>query len=146
MVNLNEYKGYFDFLVESTVGVNAMFPITFDVDINKYVQSLGPDSLPVLFVVMPTAESTSDNPDNIRESNYGLILLLDKLDIQRKSTFEIQSELQPVFEAIKTKIRSEYGNCGILGKIDLSSMTSVPESGLFAVMSGWSLGFRFESE
>ena len=146
MVNLTEYKIYFDFLVESTPGVNTMYPITLDIDINKYVQSLGPDDLPVLFVVMPTAESISNNPDAINESNYGLILLLDKLDPQRKSTFEIQSELQPVFEAIKTKIRSEYGNCGILGRLDLSSMTSVPESGLFTVLSGWSLGFKFESE
>ncbi|EXZ83066.1 hypothetical protein M069_2613 [Bacteroides fragilis str. B1 (UDC16-1)] len=42
-------------------------------------------------------------------------------------------------------MRQEYGRCGIFSRLNLEEMTSSPESGLFKALSGWSLGFTFDS-
>lgn len=146
MVDLQEYEDYFVDVSETIGGIGKMIPITYDMDINEHIQCLKKEDLPVLFVVLPTAETESANPDAVIEINFGMCLLLDKLDKQRERTLDVQKRLQPAFEKLKNAMREEYGRCGIFGRIDLSSMTSVPESGLFSVMSGWSLGFKFSSE
>ena len=145
MVDLQQYEEYFQGLCQTLPGVGSMIPITYDIDIHEYIQSLGAEQLPVLFVVLPTGESSSQDPDCVIERNFGMCLLLDKLDRQRERSLDVQKRLQPVFEEIKQVMIREYGRCGIFSRIDLGAVTSAPESGLFGALSGWSLGFKFDS-
>jgi len=43
-------------------------------------------------------------------------------------------------------MKAEYSRGGVLSDLIISSMKSVPEAGLFATMSGWSLSFNFKTE
>lgn len=146
MVNLQQYEDYWNVVKNNIPGIGKIVPITFDADIAPYVQALKSADLPVLFIINPTSEPDNDDPDSNLEINYSMFLLLDKIDVQRKKTSQIQKELQPVFEKIKAKMKSEYGCNGLLSDLIISSMKSVPEAGLFASMSGWSLSFNFKSE
>ncbi len=146
MVNLQQYEDYWNVVKNDIPGIGKIVSITFDADIAPYVQALKSADLPVLFIINPTSEPDNDDPDSNLEINYSMLLLLDKIDVQRKKTSQIQKELQPVFEQIKAKMKSEYGCNGLLSDLIISSMKSVPEAMLFASMSGWSLSFNFKSE
>ena len=145
MVDLQQYEEYFRELSQALPGIGSMLPVTYDIDIYEYVQSLRAEDLPVLFVVLPTCESLSRDPDCVVERNFGMCLLLDKTDWQRERGLDAQKRLQPTFEEIKSMMRQEYGRCGIFSWLNLEEMTSSPESGLFKELSGWSLGFTFDS-
>lgn len=146
MVNLQDYEDYWNEIKNRVPGIGKIIPISFDADIAKYVQDLYSADLPVLFVITPTSEPDNDDPDGCLEINYSMLLLLDKIDTQRKKTNQIQKELQPVFEQLKSKMKAEYSRGGVLSDLIISSMKSVPEAGLFATMSGWSLSFNFKTE
>lgn len=59
MVDLQQYEEYFRELSQALPGIGSMIPVTYDIDIYEYVQSLRAEDLPVLFVVLPTCESLS---------------------------------------------------------------------------------------
>lgn len=80
MVDLQQYEEYFRELSQALPGIGSMLPVTYDIDIYEYVQSLRAEDLPVLFVVLPTCESLSRDPDCVVERNFGMCLLLDKTD------------------------------------------------------------------
>lgn len=113
MVDLQQYEEYFRELSQALPGIGSMIPVTYDIDIYEYVQSLRAEDLPVLFVVLPTCESLSRDPDCVVERNFGMCLLLDKTDWQRERGLDAQKRLQPTFEEIKSMMRQEYGRCGI---------------------------------
>ena len=49
-------------------------------------------------------------------------------------------------EKIKTQmIDDKAAGCHLLSRLDLSSLSTIPEAGFYSVFAGWSLGFEFET-
>ena len=47
MVDLQQYEEYFRELSQALPGIGSMIPVTYDIDIYEYVQSLRAEDLPV---------------------------------------------------------------------------------------------------
>lgn len=148
MINLEKYEAYVRSLGERISGIRRVEPGTFDTDMASIVQGLGANDLPCLFFIIPNSQGQSLDVDNIEEDNLCVLLLVDKTDPQRgKKSYTVQKSLQPVMEEIKQTILSDKtSGCGLMESLDLRSMSTVAESGVFNVLAGWSLAFNISSE
>lgn len=71
---------------------------------------------------------------------------MDKVDPQRKKSYQVQKETQPVIEAIKTLIREDAMNFHpLMRDLDAASLSTIPESGFYTDFAGWSIGFQFRT-
>lgn len=146
MVDLQQYEEYWSGIPGRIPQVKKVVPATFDPDMGSLVQGLKAEELPALFFIIPNARGKSPNVDDIREANLCVVFLMDKTDPQRKGTYQVLKELQPVMEKIKTQmIDDKAAGCHLLSRLDLSSLSTIPEAGFYSVFAGWSLGFEFET-
>lgn len=147
MVNLQEYENYWNGIINRIPEIKKVIPATFEPDMGNLVQGLKPEELPALFFIIPNAQGKSKDVDNVSESNLCVILLMDKTDPQRKKTYQVQKEIQPIAENIKKQIREDKAaGCHLFRDLDLSSLSTIPEAGFYSVFAGWSIGFQFETE
>lgn len=121
---------------------------TVDAEVGKKYQGLPKDKLPVLSVILPTAVSTSDDVDALTERNTVVIAILDKFDPQHhgRTAVKVCIDTQPIIEAIKmAMINDKAAGCKMLDRLDLRSLSTMPETGVYGTLAGWSLGFSFET-
>lgn len=121
---------------------------TVDAEVGKKYQGLPKDKLPVLSVILPTAVSTSDDVDALTERNTVVIAILDKFDPQHhgRTAVKVCIDTQPIIEAIKmAMINDKAAGCKLLDRLDLRSLSTMPETGVYGTLAGWSLGFSFET-
>ena len=121
MVDLQQYEEYWSGITERIPQIKKVVPVTFDPDMGALVQGLKADELPALLLIIPSAKGKSPDVDNLLELNLCVAFLMDKTDPQRK------------------------GTCHLLSRLDLSSLSTIPEAGFYSVFAGWSLGFEFET-
>ena len=162
MVNLKELIDYFrkmadhprrprevNNIIEGRVpGIRGFVVDTVDADAGKKYQGLTRNQLPVLGMLLPTALSTSDDVDDITERTTVVIVLLDKFDPQRhgRTAVRVCIDTQPIIEAIKmAMINDKAAGCHLLNRLDLRSFSTMPETGVYGNLAGWSLGFSFET-
>lgn len=157
MVNLRELIHYFQTLAERPSlhhlddgrirGLHGFVVDTVDAEVGKKYQALRPDDLPVLSMLLPSAVSTSDDVDALTERNTVVIVVLDKFDPQRKrDAVKVCIDTQPIIEAIKAAmVNDKAAGCHILDRLDLRSFSTMPETGVYGTLAGWSLGFSFET-
>ena len=121
---------------------------TVDADVGKKFQGLTRDNLPVLGLILPTAVSTSDDVDAVTERTTVVITVLDKFDPQRhgRDAVRVCIDTQPLIEAIKTAmINDKAAGCTLMSRLDLRSLSTMPETAVYGTLAGWSLGFSFET-
>ena len=158
MVNLKDLRNYFQNLAASKSrhhledgrikGIHGFVVDTVDADAGKKYQALTKDDLPVLGLLLPSAVSTSDDVDDVTERTTVVLVLLDKFDPQRhgRDAAQVCEDTQPLIEAIKrTMINDKAAGCHLLNRLDLRSFSTMPETGVYGNLAGWSLGFSFET-
>lgn len=147
MVNLQQYEAYWAGIQQRMPAIASVQMVTLDAEMGKQIQGLAKDQLPALFVIIPNSQGKSRDVDNIREQNLCVVFVMDKSDPQRRKAYQVQKELQPVIEELKTlMIDDKATGCLMLQDLDLTSLSTIPESGLYSVFAGWSLGFNFDTE
>ena len=100
----------------------------------------------VLFILIPSGTGASLSADNVRENNLCVIFLMSKYDPQRKGAYETIEEVQPVMERIKQMlIEDSATGCPVTKELDLTSLSTLPESGFYRTFAGWSLAFSFKT-
>ena len=135
MVDLQQYEEYWSGITERIPQIKKVVPVTFDPDMGALVQ-----------LIIPSAKGKSPDVDNLLELNLCVAFLMDKTDPQRKGTYQVLKELQPVMEKMKAQmIDDKAAGCHLLSRLDLSSLSTIPEAGFYSVFAGWSLGFEFET-
>ena len=94
----------------------------------------------------PSGTGASLSADNVRENNLCVIFLMSKYDPQRKGAYETIEEVQPVMERIKQMlIEDSATGCPVTKELDLTSLSTLPESGFYRTFAGWSLAFSFKT-
>lgn len=144
MINLQDFEAYINGLSEKS-GAKKTFFLTAESDIKPMLQDITPEEQPFLMVIIPSAQSKGSTQDNVSEVNLALVYLLKKHDVKEQRTFDVQKELQPHIEAMKSQLISDKEECGIMRELDLSSMHTDPENQLFSALTGWSLTFEFDT-
>lgn len=147
MVDLQSYENYWNGIRNRIPEIKKVVPATFEPEMGNLIQGLKSEELPVLFFIIPNAQGKGKDVDNVSESNLCVVLIMDKTDPQRKKAYQVQKETQPIAEQIKKQIREDKAaGCSLFAKLDLSSMSTIPEAGFYSVFAGWSIGFQFETE
>ncbi len=127
-------------------GIRHFMVDTVDSEVGKKYQGLPKDKLPVLGLILPTAISTSSDVDDVTERNTVVLVLLDKFDPQRKDAVQTCVETQHLIEAIKAiMVYDKAQGCHLLDRLDVASFSTMPETGVYSTLAGWSLGFNFET-
>ena len=160
MVNLKELIEYFrglcdhpasrwnsETMVEGRVpGIRGFVVDTVSEESGKKYQGLSKGQCPVLSLLLPTAQSVSTSADAVVERNTVVIVLLDKYDPQRKDAVETCVETQPLIEAVKRcMVEDKADGCKVLGNLNVASFSTMPETGVYGTLAGWSLGFTFDT-
>ena len=144
MVNLREYREYWERMAACVECVTGVLPVTVDHQMGKKIQALPKDSV-TIFVLPPVAESSAKPPDNYREENKCVIFLFAKYDAQRVDSFTVLEQTQPAIEGIKAEmLRDQAVGCPVM-RIDVGSIDIAPETELYAGFAGWSIGFNIKS-
>lgn len=146
MIDLKIYREYWEGVQKRIPGIKKILPVTIDEEMSKTIQGISKDDCPVLFILIPSATGNSTSADNIQENNLCVVFLMDKYDPQRKGAYQTIEEIQPVMEQIKRiLIEDSATDCPVISKIDLTSLSTLPESGFYRTFAGWSLAFSFKT-
>lgn len=141
MINLLQYREYWERVADRLDSVTGVLPVAVDKDMGKKIQALPTGSV-TLFVLPPGGESDSRNPDAFREANQCVVFVMEKYDPQRKSAFAALESSQQAIEDIKALILDDLAaGCPIM-RFDVSTLNTLPETEFFAGFAGWSIGFK----
>lgn len=142
MIDLKEYKEFWEELAVRLEGVKSVVPVVIDEEMGKKIQSLKDSDLPALFWAPPMAESNRDsNPDALAESNTCVVYIMTRYDPLKSSSLDALVETQPAIEELKRLVMGEYsGRCGIIN-LDPTTFSTMPETRFYRNFAGWSLGF-----
>ena len=144
MVNLTELEAYWNNLKSKVPSLKKIYFVTDEADMKDFISDIKPSEQPFLLVLIPSAKSVGVQ-DAVLENNLNLIYVLCKEDSFQKTTFQFQKELQPVMESIKAQMIEDMEGCGLMRRLDISSMQTDPEKKLISKATGWSLSFEFET-
>ena len=145
MVNLNAYENYWNELRAKVPAVKRIDFVTEEGDIKDFISDITRSEQPHLLIIIPSSKNVGI-PDAVLENNLNLVYLLANEDSFEKNTYQLQKELQPVMESIKNQLIADMENCGLMRRLDISSMQTDPERRIFSKSTGWSLSFEFETE
>lgn len=145
MINLQDFENYFTSLAKRT-GCKSVFFLTSETDIQKKIKDITPEQQPIMMMIIPSANTKGSTQDGVEETNTALLYVLNKDDRAEYGTFNIQKDLQPIFEQVKQTMIADKENCGLMRGLDVGSLSSDPESKLISQLTGWSLQFDIVSE
>lgn len=144
MINLRDYREYWERVADRVNEITNVLPVTIDEQMGKKIQNLPADSL-TLFVFPPIAESTARNIDEYRELNSCVIFIMAKYDPQRRSSFDLLEQTQTILEKVKgVMLADQWAGCNTM-KVDVSSIELAPETELYGRFAGWSMTFKAKS-
>lgn len=141
MINLLQYREYWERVADRLESVTGVLPVAVDKDMGKKIQALPTGSV-TLFILPPGGESDSKNPDAFREANQCVVFVMEKYDPQRKTAFAALESSQKAIEEIKTLMLDDLAaGCPVM-RFDVSTLNTLPETEFFAGFAGWSIGFK----
>lgn len=144
MVNLKDYREYWERVAERLNVPAGVLPLTLDKEMGKKIQGLPVDSF-TLFILPPLAESEAKNIDNFKEANQCVIFVMKKYNPQRVDSFAVLEETQPIVEHIKQiMLNDQAAGCPVM-RIDAGRIDTAPETELYGNFAGWSIGFNVNS-
>lgn len=141
MINLREYREYWEKMAARIDELTAALPATADEEIGKKLQKMKSGET-ILFYMPPTGEGKGPDIDSYRDDSLCVIFIMRKYDAQKEDAYETLEKSQPVIEEIKALMLSDMAaGCPVM-KIDHRSLSTLPETGFYRSMAGWSLGFK----
>lgn len=141
MINLLQYREYWERIAARLDSVTGVLPVAVDKDMGKKIQALPTGSV-TLFILPPGGESESKNPDAFREANQCVVFVMEKYDPQRKTSFAALESSQKAIEDVKALMLDDLAaGCPVM-RFDVSTLNTLPETEFFAGFAGWSIGFK----
>lgn len=144
MINLSRYRQFFEQLI-NRLPIDQAMPVAVDRDMGKRIQALPTGSV-TLFVMPPGSKSASSDPDAYQEEDPCLLFVMEKFDPQRKTAFTVLEDTQIPLEALKHEMIRELGMSCAPFRLDVSSITILPETEFFANFAGWSIEFTLKEQ
>ena len=144
MINLVQYREYWEGVVRRLDSINGVLPVTIDDQMGKKIQSLPADSI-TLFVFPPLAESNAKSVDNFKEVNKCAVFVMAKYDPQRRSSFDLLEQTQPIIDEVKSLLLGDQrAGCPVM-RVEVDSIDTAPETELYGRFAGWSIAFNVTS-
>lgn len=144
MINLVQYREYWEGVARRVDSIAGVLPVTIDDQMGKKIQSLPPDSA-TLFVFPPLAQSDAKHVDNYKEVNKCVVFVMLKYDPQRRSSFNVLEQTQPIIDEVKSILLGDQrAGCPVM-RVDAGSIETAPETELYGRFAGWSITFNVTS-
>ena len=144
MINLVQYREYWEGVVRRLDSINGVLPVTIDDQMGKKIQSLPADSI-TLFVFPPLAESNAKSVDNFKEVNKCVVFVMAKYDPQRRSSFDLLEQTQPIIDEVKSLLLGDQrAGCPVM-RVEVDSIDTAPETELYGRFASWSIAFNVTS-
>jgi len=106
----------------------------------------------ILAAVIPSADPSSPDPDNLKEYNICYIFVVDKPDhtnVTDNSELTSYENLQNAITDVKERMLADKVDtsmeCTLMHRLDEDSLHTDPEYNIFGGYNGYSLSFRVES-
>lgn len=141
MINLRQYREYWECAADRLDSVTGVLPVAVDKDMGKKIQALPTGSV-TLFILPPAGESDSKNSDSFRESNQCVVFVMEKYDPQRKTSFAVLESSQKAIEEIKALMLDDLNRGCPVMNFDVTTLNTLPETEFYAGFAGWSIGFK----
>lgn len=147
MIKLSDYLGYWERMPGRISGLRSVMAVTVDQEMGNLIQGLKSDACPILFVIIPSARASTADTDGYMEENQAVVFVMDRYDAQRGGAVRALIDTQPVMEAVKRVLLDDVAaGCPVLVRLNVGSMSTLPETGFYRSFGGWSLGFSFYTE
>jgi len=143
MISLTQYREYWEGVAARVAGISGVLAVAIDKTMGDKIKSI-PKGSTTLFILPPGAEG-SGGVDSFTEKNMCVVFLMAKYDPQRKTSFELLEETQPLIEKVKGVMLSDQAaGCPVM-RIDVPSIETMPETELYGTFAGWSISFNVKS-
>ena len=144
MINLLHYREYWEGVGRRVNSITEVLPVTIDEQMGKKIQSLPANSVN-LFVFPPLAESDAKNVDNFKEVNKCVVFVMAKYDPQRRSSFDVLEQTQPIIDEVKSiLLNDQRAGCPVM-RVEVDGIDTAPETELYGRFAGWSIAFNVTS-
>ena len=144
MINLAQYREYWECVAARIDSVTGVLPVTIDDQMGRKIQSLPADSV-TLFVLPPLAESAARGVDNFKEVNKCVVFIMAKYDPQRRGSFDVLEQTQPIIDEVKSMLLNDQrAGCPVM-RVDAANIDTAPETELYGRFAGWSIAFNVTS-
>ena len=146
MIDLREYREFWEEVAARLDGVRSAMPVVIDDEMGRKIQGLKDSDLPALFWAPPMAESTrGSDADVLAESNTCVVYVMTRYDPQKSSSLAALEQTQAAIEELKRLLMGEYsGRCGMIN-LDPATFSTMPETRFYRNFAGWSLGFTCDT-
>lgn len=141
MTGLKEYRLYWDGLAARAGDISETLPLTVDDDMARRIMRLERDSVS-LFFLPPSSRSEARDADSWSESDDCVVFVMGRFDPQRRTSWDVLEQTQPVMERLKELMLADVAAGCCVMRLDVRSLSTMPETKFYAGFAGWSLGFR----
>lgn len=141
MISLQDYRLYWTDMAGRAEGLTGVLPVTVDDGMARSVMALPRDSV-TLFFLPPYSRSESGSPDAWSEGDECVVFVMARYDPQRRDCWDVLEQTQPVIERVKALLVADSAAGCRFMRVDVRSLSTMPETKFYAGFAGWSLGFR----
>lgn len=147
MIALSNYRSYWKGVAQRIEAITATMGVTVDEDMGPRLQNI-PAGTATLFWIVPSAQPhKGSDVDNYSEDNICVIFVMVKYDRQRQRATDVLEQVQPIIEQLKQIIIDDTAEgCQVLAGLDVTTLSTIPETGFYGDFAGWSLGFTLKSD
>lgn len=147
MIALSSYRSYWEGVAQRIEAITATMGVTVDEDMGPRLQNI-PAETATLFWIVPSAQThKGSDVDNYSEDNICVIFVMVKYDRQRQRATDVLEQVQPIIEQLKQTIIDDMAEgCQVLAGLDVTTLSTIPETGFYGDFAGWSLGFTLNTE
>jgi len=151
MIKVRAYRQMFTDMLPSLTGISSLHYVRTEEELSKKIKELAEDEL-FLMVVIPSADSSSPDPDNISETDTCLLYCLKKVARRNQDDEDFIDDIETAQDAItlvKEKLHEHAFNTNspffnLMHGLDLSRMHTDPEYDYFGC-DGYSLSYYLKT-
>ena len=140
MILLKDLRLYAESLAVAVPELVKAMPITIEANMADRIGSISEDESPVLFFLPPSGQSIG-RTDAFREDSLFVLFVMKKYNPRKCTAYQALEDVHPVAEKVKAVMLKDAGCPCHFMRIDVGSITTMPETEFFGNWAGWSIGF-----
>ena len=140
MIMLKDLRRYFEEMAARVDGLKKVVGISVEANMADRINAVDEDDSPTLFYLPPSGDG-SGQVDRFVDKSMIVVFVMKKYNPRKTTSMEVLEEVQPVVEALKEKLVADSGAACCPLDIDLSTISTLPETEFFGNWAGWSVGF-----
>lgn len=152
MIRVNDFKTYAESFVSRITGLKKAIVVSNEAQLIKYLDRLKKSEFPLLVAVLPSADSTVRDNDNVKENSICLIYVLSKIDATSETYDSFIADMdstQQLLSDVKNLMHQDKVSCGttyhdLVKRLQCDKMHTDPEYNYLGC-NGWSLSFIIEN-